>query len=95
MHRKLLFISVTNLTVNPRLLNKRTQACCKLGDKVDFVGLKLGSWSDKIDEEEMKNLNANFHYIYITRNSLFQRFLSSVIEKISKKIISYLKQLKN
>ncbi|MEA3450371.1 MAG: hypothetical protein U9Q83_00545, partial [Bacteroidota bacterium] len=64
-------------------------------DKVDFVGLKLGSWSDKIDEEEMKNLNANFHYIYITRNSLFQRFLSSVIEKVSKKIISYLKQLKN
>ncbi|MEA3450368.1 MAG: hypothetical protein U9Q83_00530, partial [Bacteroidota bacterium] len=85
MPEKILFISAANLTVNPRIL-KELKFAIQLGYKVDFVGFNSRNWSDKIDEKLIKNINANFHYISITRKPIVKWFVNSIIEKISKKI---------
>lgn len=91
MPKKLLFISSANLTVNPRLL-KELKYAVKLGYKVDFVGFNSGNWSDKIDEKLIKTIDANFHYISITRKPFFKWFINSIIEKISKKLYPLFKE---
>jgi len=91
MNRKLIFISKDNLTTNPRLL-KELKLAVKLGYEVDFVGFNSGNWSDKIDEEIIKTIDANFHYIPITRKPFFQWFVNSIIEKISQKIYPIFKE---
>lgn len=64
--KKILFLSKDNLTSNPRLF-KELKFAVELGHQVDFVGFYNGNWSDKIDTEIRKKLNANFHYISATR----------------------------
>ena len=83
--KKILFISKDNLTTNPRLL-KELKFAVKLGYNVDFIGFNSGNWSDKIDAELVKNINANFHYIPITRKPFFKWFLNSIIEKVAQKL---------
>jgi len=86
MSKKILFLSKDNLTSNPRL-QKELKLTVEAGFEVDFIGFYSGNWSDKIDEEIIKQINANFHYISANRNSFFKWFLSSLIEKISQKIV--------
>ncbi len=88
--KKLLFLSSDNLTTNPRIL-KELKLAVELGYDLSFVGFKLGGWSDKIDIELIKNIKAKFHYISITRKPFFKWFISSVIEKLAKKIYPFLK----
>ncbi len=90
MSKKLLFLSSTNLSSNPRLL-KELKFAVKQGYNVDFVGFKLGNWSDKIDDETIKNINANFHYISITRKPFIKWFVSSINRKLTQKIYPYFK----
>ncbi|MBN2663701.1 MAG: hypothetical protein JXR68_08640 [Bacteroidales bacterium] len=91
MSSKLLFLSSTNLTTNPRLL-KELLFAVEQGYEVDFVGFRLGAWSDEIDTEIIKNLKANFYYIPITRKPFFNWFWSSLIEKIYNKVYLFLPQ---
>ncbi len=92
MPKRLLFISPANLTVNPRLLKELNLAVSQ-GFKVDFVGFKLGNWSDEIDKKLIKNIDANFHYISITRKPFLSWFINSVIEKIAQKIYPFFKKI--
>ncbi len=85
MPRQILFISSTNLTTNPRLL-KELKLAVNQGFGIDFIGFRLRNWSDDIDKELIKNINANFYYIDITRKNFISWFLSSLIEQIAKKI---------
>ena len=90
MPKKLLFISSTNLTTNPRLL-KELKLAVDLGYKVDFIGFKLANWSDKIDETIIENIKANFHYLPITRDNFVSWLISSLIEKLAQKLYPLLK----
>lgn len=91
MPKKILFISAANLTVNPRLL-KELKFAVKLGYIVHFTGFYLGNWSDKIDRTLIKNIDANFHYISITRKPFVKWFINSVIEKTAQKIYPFFKE---
>ena len=90
MYRKLLFISGANLTVNQRLL-KELKFAVSQNYEVDFVGFYSGNWSDKIDKEIIKNIEANFHYISITRKPFFKWFFSSLVEKFAQKLYPFFK----
>jgi glycosyltransferase involved in cell wall biosynthesis len=90
MSEKILFISSTNLTVNPRLL-KELKLALPLRYKVDFIGFRLGNWSDVIDKKIIKDINANFHYIPITRKPFVSWFISSIIEKFTQKLYYFFK----
>lgn len=90
MPKKFLFISSANLTVNPRLL-KELKLAVSLGYEVDFIGFNSENWSDKIDKEIIKNIDANFHYIPITRKAFFKWLVSSLIEKTAQKVYPFLK----
>ncbi len=79
---KILFISSTNLTTNPRLF-KELKFAVSQGYNVDFIGFQLGNWSDDLDKELIKDINANFHYIDTTRKNFIPWFLSSLIEQIA------------
>jgi len=90
MQKQFLFLSKDNLTTNPRLL-KELKTAVNQGVKVDFVGFDSGRWSDKIDQELIKNIDANFHYISITRKPFLSWFLSSVVEKTAQKLYPFFK----
>ncbi|NOZ34232.1 MAG: glycosyltransferase family 4 protein [Chlorobi bacterium] len=92
MPKKLLFISATNLTVNPRILKELKYAVSQ-NYNVDFIGFNSGNWSDKIDEKIIKNIEANFNYISTTRKPFFKWFIGSVTERLYKKL--YLLRKKN
>lgn len=83
--KNILFVSSANLTVNPRL-KKELLLAVENGYNVFFVGLYSGNWSDEIDKNEIKSINANFNYISVTRKPFFKWFLITLIEKISQKL---------
>ncbi len=86
MAKKLLFLSSTNLTTNPRLL-KELRYAESLGYKCDFIGFDLENWSQDIDNEIIKNINSDLKYIKITRNHKKNWIISTIIEKVSQKLL--------
>jgi len=82
MSKKILFLSSANLTVNPRLLKELKFAVEQKYD-VHFVGFNLSSWSDVLDKEIVKNIDAQFNYIDVSRNNFKSWLISSVVEKVS------------
>ena len=82
MH-KILFITTTNLSTNPRLL-KELKLADKIGFEITFAGFKLGNWSDKTEKKYLDELNEiRASYIRATRQKLFPWLISTVIWKIS------------
>ncbi len=89
MH-KILFISSANLTTNPRLAMELIFAV-EQGYNVNFIGFKLGNWSDEIDKKNIQNIKADFKYIPLTRKPFFKWLISSLIEKLSQKLYPFFK----
>ena len=92
MPKKLLFISSSNLTTNPRLA-KELKFAVEQGYDVDFVGFKLGGWSDEVEKKTIKDLNADFFYLSAVRKPFLTWFVSSLAEKLSKIIYSFSKNI--
>lgn len=90
MKKRILFISSTNLTTNPRIV-KEIKLADSLGFSVSFLGFSLNNWSAKIEEQHKKELHKTIalHYISAERKPFVPWFLSSVIEIICKKIYSF------
>jgi len=82
---KILFLSPTNLTTNPRLL-KELKIAVAQGHEVHFVGFDLDNWSQKIDAEISANLNCKLTYIPITRKHKTNWILSTFAETVCKKL---------
>ena len=90
MPKNFLFISPANLTTNPRLA-KELKFAVKQGHIVDFVGFKLGGWSDEVERETISGIHANFHYLSALRKPFFKWFFASLIEKLSQIIYPFFK----
>ncbi len=80
---KLLFITTTNLTTNPRLL-KELKLASENGHECTFIGFKLGNWSDGTEQEHLKLL-APVKPIYLsaTKDSFNNWLLSTIVWKFS------------
>ncbi|GMV78113.1 MAG: hypothetical protein AMXMBFR79_12460 [Chitinophagaceae bacterium] len=85
MKKRILFISSTNLTTNPRIV-KELKLAVSLGYSVRFLGFSLNNWSAKIEEQHKKELQETvaLHYISAERRPFIPWFLSSVVEIICK-----------
>jgi glycosyltransferase involved in cell wall biosynthesis len=83
MPKKILFLSSTNLTSNPRL-QKELKFALEQGHSVHFVGFDLDNWSQKTDAEIIKTLNADFTYIPVTRKNIKNWLIPSLIEKAAR-----------
>ena len=82
--KSLLFLTSSNLSVNPRLY-KELRLAEELGHEITVVGFRLGMWSDENDAKlvgTFKNLRAI--YLDATRSSLFTWLYYSVIERIAR-----------
>jgi glycosyltransferase involved in cell wall biosynthesis len=91
--RDILFITTANLATNPRLL-KEIYKALELQYKVSVILFKLGNWSDAKDLTLAKELNeVDFFYISATRRPFLPWVISSIAEKLSKKILSLYKPL--
>ena len=89
MIQSIVFVSTVNLTTNPRIL-KEIKLALANDIKVVFVGFKLGNWSDEIDLETQLSLSGDiiFFYLDATRKPFFKWIVSSIIEKVAKKMYS-------
>lgn len=87
MKKRILFISSTNLTTNPRIV-KEIKLAVSLGYSVSFLGFSMNNWSGKIEEQHKKELQETvaLHYISAERKPFIPWVISSVIEIICKKI---------
>ncbi len=81
MPKKILFISSANLTTNPRLA-KELKFAVEQGYEVDFVGFKIGGWSDEVEKNTIESIKANFYYLSALRKPFFSWLVGSLIEKI-------------
>lgn len=72
--RKILFLTMVNMTNNPRLV-KEMDLARELGYEITLIAFNLGNWSDKIEENyKIKFKYCNIIYIDATRKKLFEWF---------------------
>lgn len=90
MSKQILFVTSTNLTSNPRLL-KELRYAVELNYKVSFLGFRLGNWSDKIDKQILKSINADFTYLSAMRKPFSSWLLSTICERVCKLIFAFVK----
>jgi glycosyltransferase involved in cell wall biosynthesis len=81
MTNKILFITTTSLSTNPRLL-KELYLTIKMGVDVEVICFKLGNWSDKTDLEHIKNLgNVKVHFLSAGKKPMLAWLTSTIIWK--------------
>jgi hypothetical protein len=81
-----LFLTSTNLAVNPRL-TKELQLATEHGFSCCVIQFRLGNWSDSITSEiEKKFPKVDFHSISATRHPFFMWLFSTILERILKYI---------
>jgi hypothetical protein len=81
--KKLLFLTTTNLSTNPRLL-KELKLADEKGYKCTFIGFKLGNWSDNTEQEHVKSLaKVKFIYLSATKASFFEWFVTTLVWRLS------------
>ncbi len=88
---EILFLTSANLTTNPRL-QKELKLAVSINYNVHFIGFDLDNWSQKIDAELIKNINASFHYIPVTKKAGLKWLTGSLIEKIAQKVYPFFKK---
>ena len=84
MKKSLLFLTSSNLSVNPRLY-KELLLAAEAGYHITFVGFKLGMWSDENDKkliQAFKNLDAV--YLDATRSKFFPWIYYAITEKMAR-----------
>ena len=80
---KILFITTTNLSTNPRLL-KELKLASKNGHTCTFIGFKLGNWSDKTEQGHLRNLpGIKPIYLSATKEPFFTWVISTIVWKLS------------
>jgi hypothetical protein len=83
--KRVLFITTSNLTTNPRLHKEVKVASEKYHCEV--ICFRLGNWSDRIDQEHVKSLpGVNVRYISAFRKPYIPWLISSLIERLARKI---------
>jgi glycosyltransferase involved in cell wall biosynthesis len=84
----ILFLTSTNLACNPRCLKEvRLAAATKMD--VTIVAFRLGNWSDKQEQEIVKELtNVEFHYLDITREQFFPWLRATIYLKTARLVHS-------
>lgn len=89
--KKLLFVTSANLTSNPRLL-KELRYAVEQKHEVSFLGFRLGNWSDEIDKQIVKEINADFVYLSAMRKPFIKWLLSTIYERFSKLVFAIFTQ---
>jgi hypothetical protein len=91
MPKKILFLTSTNLSCNPRLL-KELRLAVSLNYCCTVVAFNLHNWT-KTKEEELNNefKQVAFHYLETTKKDFYNWLLSSCIEKVFKKLAPFFK----
>ncbi len=87
MPKRILFVTSVNLTSNPRLL-KVLKYAIERGHKVEFLGFKLGNWSDEIDKQIAYNLDAKLMYLSAMRKPFIKWLLSDIYARFFKAIFT-------
>jgi glycosyltransferase involved in cell wall biosynthesis len=84
MKMRLLFVTTSNLTTNPRLLKELKYFSEDY--QCSYLGFKLGNWSDKIEPEHQKTLKiVQFHYLSATRNPYLPWLWATFIKNFARK----------
>jgi hypothetical protein len=92
MPRSILFITTTNLSTNPRIL-KEIKLAISFGFNVGFIAFKLGNWSDRTENEQLKSFNnLKVNYIPATKKPVLPWILSSLICKAASILSTILKK---
>lgn len=77
---KLLFITTSSLSTNPRLLKELCLVANK--EKVKVIAFSIGGWTVNEDKTIIKNLNGvNFQLISATRNPFIQWLFSTLVQQ--------------
>lgn len=83
MPKAVLLLTSTNLACNPRCL-KEVRLLVSKDIKVTVVAFKLHNWSDKMENELVKELNSvEFHYLESTKIHLSRWLFSSILERFA------------
>lgn len=82
--RRILFVTTTNLAVNPRLA-KELRLACDMGFNCTVLMFRLGNWSDDMTEKMKHSFPiVNFIQLSATRTPFIPWLLSSIIEKFAR-----------
>lgn len=81
MTKKILFVSSTNLTTNPRIL-KEIKLAVSSSYSVEFLGFWMDNWSAEIEKKHIEELQGKvqLHYINAGRKPFLPWLYSSVLE---------------
>ncbi|NJO88494.1 MAG: hypothetical protein HC831_05655 [Chloroflexia bacterium] len=80
---KLLFVTTTNLSTNPRLL-KELKLASENGYECTFIGFKLGNWSDKTEQEHSKSFDkVKSIYLSAHKESFIDWIVATLVWKFS------------
>lgn len=86
-NKKILLLTSTNLTCNPRCL-KEVKLLADLGARVTVVAFNLHYWSDSFEKAINKELpTVQFHYLETTRKDLIPWLMASLIEKSARNLL--------
>lgn len=87
-NKKILFLTSTSLSTNPRLL-KELFLARSIGMDITVIAFSLGNWSDGLDADIKKNI-PGIHFVELsaTRRPFFTWLVSSLLERIFR-IIPY------
>ncbi len=82
--KRFLFVTTTNLAVNPRLV-KELKLACDIGFDSTVVLFRLGNWSDDMTEKIKSTLPAvTFIQLSAIRSPFFPWLVSSVLERMAR-----------
>lgn len=88
--KRVLFITTTNLSTNPRLF-KEIQLAERLGYEVTYIAFHLGGWSDKNDHILSSQIKAKSYYLSALRSPYWRWFFNTSIHLLCRGINSWTK----
>jgi len=92
LKKKILFITTSNLSTNPRLLKEIKLA---LNNEIEphFIGFNIGGWSSPMEKQINNELNIKTTYLSALRKPFLPWFISSIIQIIFRKIYPVLPKI--